>query len=428
MRVKDLDLAIQGGSPIRQEPLPLEFPGMHYLGEEEIQAATRVLRSRSLFRYYGLDLQKEVEQFEADFALFAGAKHTLAVSSGTGALHCAMSALGLVPGQEVIIPAYLWVAVAAAVVNHGAIPVLGEIDGSFCLNPDELERKISNSTVGIVLVHMSGAPGNAKQIQQIARRHGLWLVEDCAQCAGGTIDGQSVGTFGDIGTFSFQMNKNMSSGEGGCLVTNDTRLYRRAMAAHDLGFARDQAGRLILDETDLRVWGRGYRMDELRAAVLRVQLRKLPQILSHMRSSKYRIRRELESYKQIELRSVPNPEGDTGAFLITTYRNNKTARWVNEALRAEGIVPGPGGLSNVVMLDWGLHLYYNIAALFEGSCDGSPQSLSKGLKAPHFRKGACPVADDLFDRSIIMAIPSSLTAKDEDDIIRAFQKVIPAIP
>ena len=141
-----------------------------------------------------------------------------------------------------------------------------------------MERKILPPTVGIVLVHMSGAPGDAKRLQHIARKNGLWLVEDCAQCAGGTIDEQSVGTFGDIGIFSFQMNKNMSSGEGGCLVTNDTRLYRRAMAAHDLGFARNQDGRLILDDSDLRIWGRGYRMDELRAAVLRVQLRKLPQI------------------------------------------------------------------------------------------------------------------------------------------------------
>src|SRR5262249_41685970 len=373
-------------------------------------------------------LQKEVEQFEAEFALFVGAKHALAVSSGTGALHIAMSALRLEPGQEVIIPAYLWVSVAAAVVNHGGIPILCDIDRTFCLDPGDLKKKISKSTVGIILVHMSGAPGDAKQIQQIARKHGLWLVEDCAQCAGGTVDEQSVGTFGDIGIFSFQMNKNMSSGEGGCLITDDARLCRRAVAAHDLGFARDQDGRLIFDDPDLRLWGRGYRMDELRAAVLRVQLRKLPQILSHMRTSKNRIRRELESYSQIELRSVPNPQGDTGAFLITTYRNKSTAQWVNQALRAEGIVPGPIGLSNIVMTDWGLHVYYNMAALFAASGDGSLRRLRKGPRVPQFGKGTCPVADDLFERSIIMAIPSCLTERDEEDIIRAFHKVIPAIP
>ena len=428
MSVKGLELAIDGGGPLRQEPLPLEFPGMHYLDEEEVQAVTRVLRSRSLFRYYGLNLQKEVEQFEEEFALFVGAKHALAVTSGTGALHSAMSALGLEPGREVIIPAYLWVSVAASVVNHGGIPILGEIDRNFCLDPDDLERKISKSTVGIVLVHMSGAPGDAKRVQQIARKHRLWLVEDCAQCAGGTIDEQSVGTFGDIGVFSFQMNKNMSSGEGGCLVTNDTRLYRRAMAAHDVGFARNQDGRLILDDPDLRVWGKGYRMDELRAAVLRIQLRKLPKILSHMRTSKYRIRRGLEPYQQIDLRQVIDSRGDTGAFLITSYRNKRTAQWVNQALRGEGIVPGPMGQSNIIMSDWGLHVYYNMAVLFERPGDGSSPLSPKGSRVPEFQKGTCPVADDLFERSIIMAIPSCLTEKDEEEILRAFDKVMLAIP
>ena len=431
MGTKSLKLAIDGGSPLRQEPLPLEFPGMHYLDEEEVQGVARVLRSRSLFRYYGIDLQREVEQFEAEFALFLGTKHALAVTSGTGALHTAMSALGLGPGQEVIIPAYLWVSVAAAIVNHGAIPVVADIDRNFCLDTHDLERKISQSTAGIILVHMSGAPGDAKKVERIARQHGLWLVEDCAQCLGGTIGGQNVGTFGDIGVFSFQMNKNMSSGEGGCLVTNDTRLHGRAMAAHDVGFARDADGRLILDDPDLRVWGRGYRMDELRAAVLRVQLRKLPRILAHMRKSKYRIRRELEAYNEVELRQLIDHSGDTGAFLISSYRDKTTAQRVNQALRAEGIVPGPVGLSNIVMTDWGLHLYYNIAGLFETSdVDRKSSALAlkeKSQKVPKFSKGTCPVADDLFERSIIMAIPSCLTEKDENEIIRSFEKVISAI-
>ena len=223
----------------------------------------------------------------------------------------------------------------------------------------------------------------------------------------------------------------MSSGEGGCLVTNDGRLYQRAMAAHDVGFARDPDGRLIFDDPDLRVWGRGYRMDELRAAVLRVQLRKLPRILGHMRGSKYRIRRELEAYEQIELRQILDPRGDTGAFLISTYRDKANAQRVNQALRAEGIAPGPVGRSNIVMTDWGLHVYYNFAGLFEQSGvrrNGAGWSLQeKDRRVPEFRKGTCPVADDLFERSIIMAIPSCLTEKDEEEIIRSFEKVISAI-
>src|SRR5919204_4948576 len=119
-------LALQGGKPVRLSPLPLEFPGVHYMNEEEVEAAARVLRDRSPFRYYGVHLRGEVEQFEKEFAAHLGLPYALAVSSGTGALHTALAALGVGPGQEIIVPAYLWVSVVAAVVNLGAIPVLAD--------------------------------------------------------------------------------------------------------------------------------------------------------------------------------------------------------------------------------------------------------------------------------------------------------------
>jgi 8-amino-3,8-dideoxy-alpha-D-manno-octulosonate transaminase len=423
-------LAIEGGVPVRKKPLPLEFPGVHYIDAQEVKAVSRVLRSRSLFRYYGIKLQKEVEALEREFARFLGVKHALAVSSGTGALHVALSALGAGPGQEVIIPAYMWVSVAAAVINHGAIPVLADIDDTFCLDPHDVERKITEKTTGIILVHMSGAPGDVQALLEIAPRRKLWLLEDCAQCAGGSVKGQRVGAFGDVGTFSFQMNKNLTAGEGGLVVTNDSGLARRAFACHDLGYARDAKGRLIFDDPGLRLWGRGYRLDEMRAAVLRVQLKKLPRTISHMRHSKYRIRKALGGFPGVTLRRIADPEGDTGCFLITTYKDAQTARRVNQALRAEGIVTSPQGVSNVVMTEWGLHLYYNIVSLGDrASIDGRgfPWKLeeNRGLERD-YRKGACPVADGLFERSILLAIPSCLTRRDEDDIIRAFEKVLGA--
>ncbi len=421
-------LAMDGGKPVRTQPLPLEFPGIHYLDNEEMDAALRVLKSRSLFRFYGVDLQNEVASFEAEFAEALGVSHALAVTSGTGALNTALSALGVGPAQEVIVPAYLWVAVVAAVVSHGAIPVLADIDDTFCLDPKAVEAAITPRTAGIILVHMSGAPGDVRAIRQIADRHGIFLLEDCAQCNGGSVEGRKVGTFGDIATFSFQMNKNMTSGEGGCVVTNDLRLYRRAVACHDLGYARDEHGRLMFTDLDYCLWGGGYRMDELRAALLRVQLRKLPRIIAHMHASKYRIRRALEAFPGVQLRRIVDPAGDTGCFLITTYPNAEAARRVNRALRAEGIVTWPQGISNVVMTEWGLHLYYNIVSLVrQTSIDGRgfPWKLAEnaGL-ARRYDKGACPAADSLFERSIILAIPSCLTAQDEDDIIKAFEKVL----
>lgn len=398
------------------------------MDQEEIEAVTRVLKARSPFRYYGIDLQNEVESFEKEFAQLTGARYALAVSSGTAALSTALAALGVGPGQQVILPAYMWVSVAAAVVNQGAIPVLADIDDSFTLNPADVERRITPHTAGIILVHMSGAPGDAPTLRELADRRGLFLLEDCAQCAGGAIGGRSVGTFGHIGIFSFQMNKNMTAGEGGCLITNDQRLYRRAVACHDLGYARDENGRLIFSDPDLCLWGKGCRLDELRGALLRVQLRKLPAITGAMRRSKRRIRESLLEFPAVKLRRLIDPEGDTGCFLITTYRDPGTARGVHQALRAEGIVTHPQGISNILMTDWGLHLYYNIASLVQKtSVDGRgfPWGLAEnqGL-AGDYAKGACPYADSLFERSILLAIPSCLTKQDEDDIIAAFRKVL----
>ncbi len=423
-------LAIDGGRPVRTEPLPLEFPGVHHMGQQETEAALRVLRSRSLFRFYGLDLQEEVSSFESEFARWLGVSHAVAVTSGTGALSVALSAIGVGPGQEVIIPAYMWVSVAAAVVNRGAIPVLVDINETFCLDPNAVERCITPRTAGIILVHMSGVPGDVKAVQRIANQHKVFLLEDCAQCNGGSVDGQKVGTFGDIATFSFQMNKNMTSGEGGCIVTNNLRLYRRAIACHDLGYVRDEEGRLAFSDPAYCLWGEGYRLDELRAALLRMQLKKLPAIIEAMRRSKYRIRRALEMLPGVRLRRIVDPQGDTGCFLITIYRDRQTAERVNLALRAEGIVTYPQGVSNVLMTEWGLHLYYNIPSLVQKtSLDGRgfPWKLAEnaGLER-EYAKGICPVADSLFERSIILAIPSCLTEHDESDIVQAFEKVLRA--
>jgi len=416
--------------PIRLKPLPLEFPGVHHMDREEVEAAVRVLESRSLFRYYGVNLQKETESLEADLAAFTGATHVLAVSSGASALSVALAALGVGPGQEVIVPAYMWVAVAAAVVNQGAIPVVADIDETFCLDPADVVRRITPRTSGILLVHMSGAPADVNAIRAVARVRGLFLLEDCAQCAGGSVNGQKVGTFGDMGIHSFQMNKNMTSGEGGAILTSNDRLFARAFACHDLGYPRDESGRLRFDDPDKCLWGKGCRMDELRAAVLRVQLRKLPTITGSMRHSKYRIRQALEQFPEVKLRRIVDPAGDTGCFLITTCAEAGMAQRVNRLLRADGIVTEPQGISNIVMTDWGLHLYYNIVAMVRKSSvdrGGFPWRLAENREStPSYEKGTCPVADSLFERSILLPIPSCLSTEDEDDIIRAFERALRA--
>lgn len=425
------ELALNGGSPVRSTPLPLEFPGVHHMDNEEIDAAVRVLRSRSPFRYYGVDLQGEVEAFEAEFARFLGIDYCLAVNSGTGALHVALSALGVGPGQEVIVPAYMWVSVIAAVVNLGAIPILADVDDTFGLDPAAVAAKITPRTAGVIVVHMSGAPVNVEAVAKIARERGIFLLEDCAQCAGGSIGGKKVGTFGDIAIFSFQMNKNMTSGEGGAVVTRHEHLFNRAVACHDTGYARDANGRAMFERRDLCLWGRGYRLDEVRAAMLRVQLRKLPRIIEQMHGSKYRIRKGLEQLPEIKLRRIIDEAGDTGCFLLTTFPTAEKARAVNQALRAEGIITFPQGVSNVLMTDWGLHIYYNIPSLvLKTSIDKGnfPWGLAENRDSvAEYGKGTCPQADSLFERTNLIAIPSCLTKQDEQDIIAAFTKVLSSV-
>jgi len=425
---KKTENLIQAAKPIRTEPLPREFPGVHGMDEQEVEAAVRVVRSKSLYRYYSLTPQAEVNAFESEFSAYIGVRHALAVTSGTGGLITALAALGIGPGQEVIIPAYMWIAVAAAVVNVGAIPVLADIDNTFCISPESVRERVTPRTTAVIAVHMNGGHVDISRLLEVTLSHKLYLIEDCAQCVGGTIGGRSVGTFGDIGVFSFQTNKNMTCGEAGCVVTNNEGLYQRAVAAHDAGYTRTAEGLFSCDENEITSWGRGYRLDELRGAILRVQLRKLPRVISRMRASKYRILQSLKAFPQLRPRKIIDPTGDTGGFLITTYPDEATARETCRSMRANGIVTTSPDTSNVVLADYGLHIYYNIASLVQKRGTdkrGAPWTLheNQGSKVS-YQKGTNPVADDLFRRSILFTIPSCLNRQDEDDIIQGFHQAL----
>ena len=262
---------------------PYEFPGAYWLDEQEDQAVLDVLHHGSLFRYYGLGQPKYADRYEAAARDYYGVRYALGVNSGTGALIAALTALGIGPGCEVILPAFMWVASVGAVVQVNAIPVLCEVDDSFCMDPADLEKKITPRTKLILPIHMAGSPCNMDAIMAVARKHKIPVLEDCAQCNGGTFKGKKVGTFGNMGIFSLQLNKNMTCGEGGLIITNDEKLYYRAFSAHDMGLIRED-GRLATPEPYAIAWGGGRRMTELCGAVASVQIKKLPHILDHMRA------------------------------------------------------------------------------------------------------------------------------------------------
>lgn len=389
---------------------PFEFPGAYWIDEREEEALLDVLRNGSLFRYYGLGKPKHVDTYEAKSKSFYGSKYALGVNSGTGALITCIQALGVGPGCEVIVPSFMWVATVGAIVANNAIPVICEVDESFCLDPVDLEKKITARTKLIIPIHMAGAPCKMDSIMDIAKEHGIAVLEDCAQCNGGSYKGKKVGTIGDMGIFSLQLNKNMTSGEGGLILTDNDKLFNRAFSSHDMGLIRVN-GRLAVPEPYALSWGQGRRMSELCGAVAGVQLDKLPNSIKKMKSSKNRIKDMLKSVNGLRFRKLNDLEGDTGPFVIMILESEDKAVSAVNKMKS-------GGLHNVFRIaDYGLHIYSNILSLVNKvplSPAGNPWDLSENKESIYdYKKGSCPVSDKLFAKSILLPIPSVLTLDQE---------------
>jgi 8-amino-3,8-dideoxy-alpha-D-manno-octulosonate transaminase len=230
--------AIEGGAPVRSTPLRAGYWGTQFYDDKERAELMDVLEAKSPFRWYGAQTPTKVLQFEKEFAARMQTKFALAVTSGTAALQCAMAALEIGPGDEVILPAWTWHSCFNAVILAGALPVCAEIDDSFNLDPAAVERLITPQTKLIMAVHLQGNPCQLDRILAIAQKHRLRVLEDCAQSVGASYQGRPVGSFGDIGIYSLQINKTITAGEGGVLVTNDAVLFERAARFHWKGQAK----------------------------------------------------------------------------------------------------------------------------------------------------------------------------------------------
>lgn len=423
-------LAVHGGPPIREIPLPLESPGIHYFDEDEFAYVKRVINARSPFRFYGPQVQHMCDDLEQAFCEQYGVKYALGVSSGTEAIYISLGALGVGPGDEVLIPGYLWTSCISGIVRLGAVPRLVDIDNTFTMSPVDFERKIGPHSKVVILVHMSGAPGNVQEIVDIASSHSLKVLEDCAQCNGATFRGKPVGTFGDLGMFSFQINKSITAGEGGMIICNDEHLFRRCFGIHDLGYARDNRGTLMDTscEEKYHMWGCGARMSEMTGALALAQFNKLDIINEAMRSSKWKIRAELENLSGLSFRRILDPDGDTGAFLIIIFESHEICEKFSEALVVEGVRGEGYGKPYIPMKDWGLHWYFNNKSLVHRRSlheSGWPWTLPQNSFAEKYQydRGSLLVCDDFEKRAALLKVPSSLTREDIEDIVKAFQKV-----
>ena len=279
------------------------YPGASLMDDEEVEAVTRVMRSRSLFRYYGPRQPEEVALYEHEWAKHIGVRHALAVNSGTSALLCALVACGVRRGDEVIIPAFAWASVPNAVIQVGAVPVVVDIDRGLTIDPRAVEDAIGPKTSAILPVHMRGAPCAIDEITAVATAAGIPIVEDACQAAGVTYRGRPAGSFGLVAAFSTQFAKLISTGEGGAVLTDDDACHRAALDTHD------PANALRRGEEPSAYPGLNLRCTEIQAAIGRVQLRRVSELVEVTRGYAARIAETVEADPVLRAPAPPRCRG-----------------------------------------------------------------------------------------------------------------------
>jgi dTDP-4-amino-4,6-dideoxygalactose transaminase len=328
---------------------------MYIIGQEEIDAVATVIRSGQLFRYRGGE-DGEVSKCEKFMNENLGCAYSVATTSGTGALICGLVGLGIGPGDEVIVPAYTWLASAGAILSVGAIPVLADVDETLTLDPVDFEKRIGPHTKAVIPVHMGGRPTDMNAIMAIAKKRGIAVLEDACQAIGGSFKGRRLATIGDAGAFSFNMFKNITCGEGGALLTSNRKAYERALYHHDMGCTfRGHAG----DMTEEPFLGNTYRMNEILGAVLRVQLTRLDGILAQLRERRDWVLNAVRAEKSpIAISPSADLAGDCGNSATFIFKTAELREKV--ALRAKEINPACSVNSPIHS---GLHVYTNWAVL-----------------------------------------------------------------
>ena len=315
---------------------------MYRIGQEEIAELSKVICSGDLFKINGG--VQESKQVEEKLRNLFGCEYPIFMTSGHAALTSALVAMGVGPGDEVIVPGYTYIATAMAVVAAGAIPVIVEIDKTLTISPKDIKKNISKHTKAIIPVHIQGFPCDMKAIMEIAREHNLLVLEDACQADGGSFGGKRLGTIGDAGALSFNYFKIVTCGEGGALLTNKRELFENALIYHDssaIAFFGDQMRDFDADG----FCGNEYRSNELCAAVLNVQLSRMDGILSDLRNNKKYMMDKLAGICEF----IPSNDiaGDCGTTLAVQFDSEEEARRFATAEGIDGVLP----------IDTGKHVY-----------------------------------------------------------------------
>jgi 8-amino-3,8-dideoxy-alpha-D-manno-octulosonate transaminase len=404
---------------VRKTRLGVHNFGPQFYDHVEKRELQEVLDGKNPFRWSAGGGSK-VLRFERQYAAHLGAKYALGVTSGTTALFTAVAALGIGPGDEVILPAWTWFACYDAIVLCGAVPVFAEIDESFDIDPRDIEAKITPRTKAIMPVHLQGCPCDMEPILEIARAHKLRVLEDCAQCVGGRYKGKYVGTMGDLGIYSFQQSKTITAGEGGAVVSSDPRLFERAFRFHDVGMLRSPYTEALGGGLLAAFAACNFRMNEFTGAVLCGQLTKLETICTALRQSARKVRSGIADLPGLKLRKSPDGEGELGVGVFLDLGTPKRRDRFLSAIEAEGISAAPPAGSAILPIDPRIEKKATIHPAW-------PSFQSPAGKAIRYGRQCCPRTIDILGRHAGVMLDPTFRDDDLQDIIRAVRKVYLAL-
>jgi perosamine synthetase len=408
-------LALFGGPKVRTQP----FGSHPIIGEEEKRAVMEVLESGHLSTFIAAPGQffyggERIRQFEREFADYHGVQYAIAFNSATAALHAAVVAVGVHAGEEVIVPPFTFTSTATSALMHNAIPVFADIEPNTCsLDAASVEANISPLSRAMIPVHLFGHPADMDAIMAVARKHNLKVIEDCAQAPGARYNGRLAGTIGDCGIFSFTENKNITTGEGGMLITNDAAIAQAASMVRNHGemILADQKERTY----NSSILGWNYRMTEMEAALGIVQFRKMEKLNAQRAALAEHVASGMR--KLPGLNPLPVQSGCTHAYYALGFTFDENGAGLSradfaKAVAAEGVPLGVGYVRPLYLTS----IYH----------ENKPSAFRLYKGNARYDKGICPVAERMHERDLLLigVIRPPCTTADMDDILNAMSKVI----
>jgi len=404
------ELAINGGKQTVRGKLPsIRDKSGRQIGDEELRLVTEVVKSGTLSFLYG----EKVKKFEADFASLYGVKYAVATSSGTAALHTAVNFINVNPGDEIITSAITDMGTVIAILYQNAIPIFADVDlDTQTIDPEDIKRKITDRTKAIIVVHLYGHPCDMHPIMQIAKKKGLAVIEDCAQALLTEYKGEKAGTIGNVGCFSFQQSKHITTGDGGIVITNNDEAFgKKLRLCADKGWPRQ----LYRDHLFLAP---NYHMTELQAAVGIAQLTKLKRAVDSRRKNVALLTSLIKDVKDIVLPVEKSWAFHTYLYYCIRVNTNEfevTTSDLAKALTSEGIEAYPGYLPYPIYR-------YDLLQKTYGTSE-CPYSCSKYGKRLGYNEGLCPSAERICKETLFLSWNEKYTKDNIQDIATGIRKV-----